>query len=62
MYAALGNLPPRVTPFHFDSPVGAHTDAQGLGHVAEVFTGETKTVDPAHLPVRFTSMVTALPA
>ena len=60
-YAALGKLPPRLTPFHFVRPVGAHTDAQGLGHVAAVSTGETKTAVSAHLPEWFMATVTALP-
>ena len=60
-YAAPGNLPPHVTPFHFDSSVGARTDAQGLGRVAAVFTGEAKTAVSTHLPLWSTSMVTALP-
>ena len=60
-YGALGNLPPRVTPYHYYSPVGAHTGAQGLGRISAVFTGENKTVVPTHLPVWFTTMATALP-
>ena len=60
-YGDLCNLPPRVTPYHFGSPVGAHTGAQGLGHIAAVFTGENKTVAPTHLPVWFTTMAAALP-
>ena len=36
-YSALGNLTPRTAPFEQLSPVGAHTDAHGSGHVAAVY-------------------------
>ena len=55
------NLPPRVTPFLFDGPVGAHTDAQGRGHIAAVYTGETKTVVSLHPPSWFVDMVKNIP-
>ena len=51
------NLHPLVMPILPDKPVGAHTDAQGLGHVAAFVTGATKTVVSTHLPQRFTVMV-----
>ena len=55
------NLPPRVTPFLFDYPAGAHTDAQGQGHIAAVHTGETKTAVSTHLPSWFIVMVNNIP-
>ena len=35
-YSDIGNLPRRVTPYSTHQPVGAHTDAQGFGHIASV--------------------------
>ena len=55
------NLPPVVTPFLLDKPVGAHTDAQRLGRIAAVFTGATKTAVSTHLQEWFTVMVNELP-
>ena len=49
-YSALGILPPRVTPFVFHSPVGAHTDAQGYGQIAAVYTGRATAAVSLHLP------------
>ena len=34
----------------FQSPVGAHTDAQGYGHIAAVYTGRENTTASLHLP------------
>ena len=59
-YSALGNLPPRVTPFLFLSPVGAHTDAQGFGHIAAVYMNQTTEV-ALHLPSWFTKLVSETP-
>ena len=55
------NLPPRVTPFLFDPPVGAHAVAQGFGHVAAVYTGDQRTVVSTHLPSWFSDMVDKIP-
>ena len=34
--------PPRVAPFVFHEPVGARTDAQGLGRIAAVYKRNTR--------------------
>ena len=49
-YSAPGNLPPRVTPFVLRQPIGAHTDAQGHGHIAAVYTGHTHTTVSLRIP------------
>ena len=41
-YSALGNIPPRFTSYILGTPVGAHTDAQGLGHIAAAFLDSRK--------------------
>ena len=33
-YCAIGKIPPRITPFAVNGSVGAHTEAQGFGHIA----------------------------
>ena len=52
-YSALGNLAPRTAPFQQLRPVGAHTDAQGFGHVAALFYGESRHEAHTHLPEWF---------
>ena len=52
-YSAMGNLAPRTAPFQQLHPVGAHTDAQGYGHVDAVFYGESRHEAHTHLPDRF---------
>ena len=60
-YSALGRLPPREIPFRFDTTIGAHTDAQGLGCIAAVYTGSTKTTVSTRLLRRFVLAVTSIP-
>ena len=60
-YIALGNLPPRVTPFVSQSPVGAHTDAQGHGHIAAVYKNRHTNTASLHLPPWFTDLVSTTP-
>ena len=52
-YSALGNLAPRTAPFKQQGPLGAHTDAQGFGHIAAVYLLEQRAVVHAHLPEWF---------
>ena len=59
--SALGNLKPRILTLQLRPPVGAHSDAQGLGHIAGVFTRHGKTTATTHLPEWFTSWVCSLP-
>ena len=55
-YSAVGALPPRVTPYVLIPPFGAHSDAQGLGHVAcRVHLGSTSTCH-THLPPWFAKL------
>ena len=49
-YSALGNLAPRTAPFEQQGPMGAHTDAQGRGHIAAVYLAEQRVSANAHLP------------
>ena len=49
-HAAIGNLKPRTTPFRQLTPAGAHTDAQGYGHIAAVFHEGERFVTHCHLP------------
>ena len=60
-YIALGSLPPRITPFVYISPVGAHTDAQGFGHIAAAYKGSRTNTVSAHLPTWFLKMITDIP-
>ena len=59
--SALGNLSPRRANLYFEKPVGAHTDAQGLGHVAAVFTTNGRTAVSTHLPQWFLDWIEKLP-
>ena len=47
--------------FDPNKPVGAHTDAQGRGHVAAVFTEQGRTTSPTHLRRWFQEWVCNLP-
>ena len=49
-YSALGNPPPRVTPFVFSIPVGAHADAQGFGHIAAAYANGDISTTHSLLP------------
>ena len=49
-YSAIGNLPPRATPFSVNESVGAHTDANGYGHIAEAHTLNGPKTVSARLP------------
>ena len=60
-YSALWDLPPRVTPFAIPQPVGAHTDAQGHGHIAAVYTGRANTTVSLHLPDWLLELVRVAP-
>ena len=55
-YSALGDLEPRTAPFKQLKPVGAHTDAQGHGHIAAVHYGSTRNSIHTHLPKWFCTM------
>ena len=56
-YSALGNLKPRRVDLYPNKPVGAHTDAQGLGHIAAVFTTFGRTTVSTNLPDWFLSWI-----
>ena len=60
-YSALGNLHPRITPFVYNSPVGAHADAQGLGHVAARYQGAVLNTVSVHLPTWFLKLANEPP-
>ena len=60
-YSAHGNLPPKTTPYTLGTPVGAHTGAQGLGHIAAAYLGSEKTTVSTHLPKWFLGWVGDLP-
>ena len=49
-YSAIGNLPPRATPFSANESVWAHTDAKGYGHIAAAHTLNGPKTAPARLP------------
>ena len=49
-YPALGNLSPRMTPPRQKKPIGAHTDAQGLGPITAVVFVNDRVVAALHLP------------
>ena len=59
--SALGNLRPRILSLQFCKPIGAHSDAQGLGRVAAVFTRHGRTAITTHLPSWFITWVCSLP-
>lgn len=52
----IGELSTLIAPFSKVTPVDAHTDAQGLGHIAAVFAPTTSVVDALQLPVRLCRM------
>ena len=55
-YNALGSLPPRAKPFSLLPPVGAHSDAQGLGQIScRVLIDSVSTCHP-HLHEWFVRM------
>ena len=60
-YIALGSLPPRITPFVFESPIGAHADAQGFGNIAAIFQGIITRTTSVHLPTWFAGLVEETP-
>ena len=60
-YSALGNLPPMTTPYSLGTPVGAHTDSEGLGHIDAVYLDSEKTTASTHLPKWFLELVNDLP-
>ena len=60
-YSATGNLPPKTTPFTMSTPVGAHTDAQGIGHIAAVFPGSSRAAVSTRLPGRLLENVRIIP-
>ena len=55
-YSALGNLRPRTAPSKQKKPIGAHTDAQGFGHIAAVYVSSPRRMVHVHLPRRFCEM------
>ena len=48
--SSLGNLSPRTVPLGQLKPVGAHTDAQGYGHIAAAQFGRSRVAVRLHLP------------
>ena len=60
-YSSLGRLPKRITPFIYNSPIGAHTDAQGLGHIAAVYKGSVTNTVSVHLPAWCLNLVNESP-
>ena len=58
--AAVGSLPPRSIPLHLSSPVGDHSDAQGLGHISARALLHRGFIASLHLPRRRTDMPSEL--
>ena len=57
-HSAAGPLPPRVAPFRLPPPFGAHSDAQGLGHIAcRILLGSVSSYR-VHLPPWFAHLET----
>ena len=57
-HSAAGALPPRLTPFRLASPFGAHSDAQGLWHIAcRILLGSVSSYH-VHLPPWFAHLAT----
>ena len=56
-YSSIGKLPPpRKTPSAELSPIGAHTDAQGRGHIAAAVLPREPITASLHLPHRFCAL------
>ena len=55
-YSAVGALPPRVTPFELRPPFGAHSDAQGAGHIGCRVILDRVDTRHCHLPEWFVSL------
>ena len=61
-FSAIGNLKPRTAPFKQLKPVGAHTDAQGHGHIAAAHYASSRNSLHFHLPRRFCDLAESVPA
>ena len=58
-FNAIGTLPPRTIPLAMLSPYGAHSDAQGFGHVAARARVPSDYTISTHLPLWFIEMAVA---
>ena len=55
-YSAIGNIEPRTEPPKQQTPVAAHTDAQGHGRIAAAHFGSSREFIRLHLPQWFCAM------